>query len=212
MSHLFFDIENYISPENKNSGLNPYTKDSKVIVISYTYYKGFKPPGINRIKPPTFLKEWESSEEEILFKFHKFIKKANVKEQYPPKYVGFNITSLDLPYLFGRMKKHKIASESELYDLLFRPYALDLYQLTPLISGELNKYNQLWGLNHRSASEFFNLRVKVGTGDELSKFYDNCEYDKIMKYCTEEFNFEMMMDAFYLHILNLRKIQLNQNE
>jgi len=205
MSHLFLDIETYISEENENSGLNPYERESKVIVISYTYYRKFKPPTKKQIKKPTFLKEWESDEEDILLRFYKFLKRVQDRENYPPKFVGFNITSLDLPYLFGRMKKYNIASESELYTRLFRPHAVDLYQLTPIISEDTKKYEQLWGLNQKKTSEFFKLQVKEGTGDELSRFYDRKEFDKIMTYCEEEFNFEQMMDAFYLFILNLEK-------
>ncbi len=205
MSHLFLDIETYVSVENESSGLNPYEKESKVIVIAYTYYEGFKPPAGKQIKKPTFLKEWELGEEEMLLKFYRLLKKVQDKETHPPKFIGFNITSLDLPYLFGRMKKYRIAPDSELYARLFRPHAVDLYQLTPVISEDTKKYEQLWGLNQKKTNEFFKLQVKEGTGDELSRFYDKKEFDKIMKYCGEEFNFEQMMDAFYLHILNLRE-------
>ena len=101
MSHLFLDIETYVSVENESSGLNPYEKESKVIVIAYTYYEGFKPPAGKQIKKPTFLKEWELGEEEMLLKFYRLLKKVQDKETHPPKFIGFNITSLDLPYLFG---------------------------------------------------------------------------------------------------------------
>ena len=205
MPHLFLDIETYVSVENESSGLNPYEKESKVIVISYTYYVSFKPPARKQIKKPVFLKEWELGEEEMLLKFYRLLKKVQDKEKRPPKFIGFNITSLDLPYLFGRMRKYRIAPDSELYARLFRPHAVDLYQLTPVISEDTKKYEQLWGLNQKKTSEFFNLQVKEGTGDELSRFYDKKEFDKIMKYCEEEFNFEQMMDAFYLHILNSRE-------
>lgn len=202
MAKLFLDIETYVSIENEKSGLNPYEKESKVIVISYAYYDGFEPPTKEQIKPPTFLKEWESDEEKILIKFYDFLKEIQDGKEYPPQFIGFNILGFDLPYLFGRMKKYKIATESELHSRLFRPFAIDMYQLTPMISKDTIKRNQLWGINQKKASEFFNLQVKEGRGDELSRFYDKKELDKIMKYCEEEFNLEQMMDAFYLFILN----------
>ncbi|MBU4502276.1 MAG: hypothetical protein KKA79_06775, partial [Nanoarchaeota archaeon] len=34
-----------------------------------------------------------------------------------------------------------------------------------------------------------------------SRFYDKKDFDMIMKYCSEEFNFELMMGEFYLKIL-----------
>ena len=200
MAQLFLDIETYVSKENENSGLNPYEKESKVIVISYAYYSGFKPPAEEQIKKPIFLKEWESSEKDMLAGFYDFLKKIQDAERYLPKFIGFNILSFDLPYLFGRMKMHDIADESELHFRLFRPFAVDMYQLTPMISEDTKKFEQLWGINQKKASEFFDLRVKEGRGDELSRFYDRNEFDKIMRYCEAEFNFEQMMNAFYLFI------------
>lgn len=204
MGHLFLDIETYVSKENENSSLNPYEKESKVILIAYNYYEGFKPPTKQQIKPPTFLKEWESDEKTILTEFYEFLRDTNKNDPYL-KITGFNVYKLDLPYLFGRMKRLNIAEEKDLHELLFRPFGIDLFQLSPLISGKTVKHEQLWGISQKDASAFFGLTVKVGTGDECSKFYDRGEYDKIIKYCKEEFNFEQMMDAFYLYILNTLK-------
>ena len=75
MGYLFFDIESYVSMTNGESGFNPYEKESKVIVISYNYYPGFNAPKKHQLKKPIFLKEWESSEKEILTKFYSLIKK-----------------------------------------------------------------------------------------------------------------------------------------
>ena len=38
MAFLFFDIETFMDPEDKTSGLNPYKKKSKVLTISYKFY------------------------------------------------------------------------------------------------------------------------------------------------------------------------------
>ena len=118
------------------------------------------------------------------------------------KIAGFNIYKFDLPYLFGRMKLLNVAKEKALHEILFRPFGIDFFQLSPLISPKTVKYGQLWGTNHKEVSAFFKLQVKEGKGSDLSNFYDNKEYDKIIKYCEEEFNFEQMANAFYLHILN----------
>jgi len=57
MGHLFLDIETYKSNDNPDSSLCPYYPESKVLVISYTYYPTFKPPNKKEIKNPIFLKE-----------------------------------------------------------------------------------------------------------------------------------------------------------
>jgi len=100
------------------------------------------------------------------------------------------------------MKINNIASEIELYNLLFKPFSIDMYYLSTIISEESLLKEQLWGLNHKKVSKFFNLQIKEGTGDQCSRFYDNKDYDKIMKYCNEEFNFEQMLNAFYLYIID----------
>ena len=94
-----------------------------------------------------------------------------------------------------------IAPKEELHDLLFRPFGTDMLQISAVISGNTKKYEQLWGVGHKDASRFFKLQEKEGTGAECSKFYDAKEFDKIMKYCEEEFNFEQLLDSFYLYVL-----------
>jgi len=199
MGHLFLDIETYVSEQNEDSGLNPYHPQSKVIVISCSYYGTFKPPAKHEIKQPYFFKEWESSEQEILTKFHHLLKTISERDKYL-KISGFNLLKFDLPYLFGRMKTLEIAAEKELYSLLFHPFGIDLFQLTPLISEKTRKHEQLWGINQKETSKHFGLQAKEGTGADCSRFYDRKEYDLIMKYCTEEFNFELMMGEFYLRV------------
>ena len=197
MGHLFLDIETYISKGDGNSALNPYKDDSKVLVISFSYYGGFKPPAKAQVREPVFLKEWESSEKEILAAFYNFLKKTMKTDPYL-KICGFNILKFDIPYLFGRMNSQNIAGKEELYDLLFRPFGIDLMQLSAIISEKTKKHGQLWGANHKETSAFFKLQVKEGTGADVSAFYDKKEFGKIMKYCQEEFNLEQMLDAFYL--------------
>jgi len=200
MGHLFLDIETYASKDNGETSLNPYEKGAKAILIAYNYYTGFKPPGKEEIRPPIFLKEWESSEKDILQKFYSFLS-ATFKKDPHLKITGFNILKFDLPYLFGRMKLNGIATERELHDLLFRPFGIDLFQVSALLSEKTRKYEQLWGISHKDASKFFGLQEKEGNGLDCSGYYDKKEFDRITKYCTEEFNFEQLLDAFYLYAL-----------
>ncbi len=200
MGHLFLDIETYSSPKNSDSSLNPHIEGAKVIVVAYNYYDSFKPPKKEAIKPPTFLKEWESDEKTILTQFYKFLKEARRNDPFL-KIIGFNTTKFDLPYLFGRMSLLKIAPDEELHELLFGPFAVDMFQLSAIISPITKQYEQLWTMNHKETSSFFKLQEKEGTGLGCSRFYDAEEFEKIMKYCTEEFNLEQMLDCFYLHVL-----------
>jgi len=205
MGYLYFDIETYVSKNDTHSGLNPYLPESKVIVISYTYYNTFHPPSNDKIVNPTFLKEWESNEQTILTIFYNKLKEIHQNDKYLTV-CGFNILNFDLPYLFGRMMIHKIASESELFSVLYSAYAIDMYQLSGIISHRTRKFEKIMGMNQKEVSEFFSLTVKEGTGDECSKFYDDKEFEKILAYCRQEFNFEQMLSAFYCQIINSIKL------
>ena len=200
MGHLFLDIETYSSKENPDSSLNPYMPESKVLVIAYSYYPDFKPPKKEGLKPPVFLNEWESDEKAILFAFHKLLKELELKDQHLNIH-GYNILKFDLPYLFGRMVALGLDSQKNLHNLLFRPFGTDMYQISPIISERTKSSERLWGLSHKEACRFFNLQEKEGTGLDCSRYYDAKEYDKIVKYCTQEFNLEQLMDCFYLHVV-----------
>jgi uncharacterized protein YprB with RNaseH-like and TPR domain len=202
MGFLFFDIETYVAPGNPASGLNPYFPESKVLVISHSHYETFHPPTVKTIRPPRFLKEWESSEHDILFSFLELLRVAETQDPYL-FLVGFNILNFDLPYLFGRMKAHRLAAENELYDLLFSPRAIDLYQLTMTLPDKLLALDKLCGTNQKEACRFFGIKEKEGVGTDCSRYYDAGAYDEIMRYCTQEFTFEQMLDGFHRYIRRL---------
>jgi hypothetical protein len=202
MGHLFLDIETYAAEDDASSALNPYHDKSKVIVISYNYYEGFRPPVAAQIKPPTFLKEWESNEKAVLSEFVSVLRKLKQHDQHL-KIHGFNIHKFDLPYLFGRIVSNGIAGTEETHDMLFRPFGHDMMQLSALISNETRAKEQLWGIGQTAANTFFGIQTKEGTGIQCSRHYDAKEYDKIIKYCSEEFTFEQLLNSFYLYARQL---------
>jgi len=145
MSLLFLDIETYVSKDEPDSGLNPYFRDSKVIVITYNYYEQFT-INFSNIKRPIILKEWEyerDGEKIILNSFYNFLKSKIEKDRYFDKngkdrcgltIVGFNHLKFDLPYLFGRLLNHSIDYKKDIFRVLFKePSNTDLMQLNQLI-------------------------------------------------------------------------------
>lgn len=104
MGFLFLDIESFVAPDNEKSGLNPFHDESKVIVISYSYYSLEKAPVGSQIKKPIFLFEWIiGSEKELLKEFFEKLVGFYSNDKML-KIVGFNQLAYDLPYLFARMK------------------------------------------------------------------------------------------------------------
>lgn len=197
MGYFFIDIETYIDAENPQTGLNPFLKSSKVISISYNYYNEFH-LSEKHIKEPTILKGWESSELEILKKIYTFLKLKTADDKHI-KIIGFNHLKFDMSYLFGRMIVNKIAEPEEVYSIFYvKPHYIDLGQLSQIISN--NKFKEILNISQKQANKFFNLPVKKASGKDVTKFYLNKEYDKIVEYIKEEFYFELLYINLRRHI------------
>lgn len=203
MGFLFLDIESFVDPEEEESGLNPFYKKSRVFAIAYNYYSSEKAPNESQIKPPTFLFEWEiGSEKKLLEKFYSDLKEWNEKEEMI-KIVGFNQLAYDLPFLFSRMEHHKIGTNKELFNMLFtKPRHVDLAQLGMAVA-RATKYNEDFRcVSQKTINALYEIPVKEDNGKILSTYLLEGKYDKIRKYCTEEFTFELLYQSLlqtFLH-------------
>lgn len=203
MGFLFLDIESFIDPLEPGSGLNPYFEKSKIIVIAFNYYSNQIAPEGEQIKPPTFLFEWvEGSEKKLLEKFYSELKQICEKDAFL-KIVGFNQLAYDLNYLFGRLKYHKIDSEKELFDKLFtKPRHIDLAQLGMAVSRSTKRDSDFRTISQKTINSYYNIPLKEASGKDVSIFYLKKEYEKIVKYCQEEFTFELLYQSLlqtFLH-------------
>jgi DNA polymerase elongation subunit (family B) len=203
MGFLFFDIESFVDPKDEKSGLNPFHDNSKVIVVSYNYYSSHRAPKPEEVKEPNYLFEWElGSEKKLLEEFYTTLKKITAKDDLL-KIVGFNHLAYDLNYLFARMHKHKIAPEKELFDLLFsKPRHIDLAQLGMAVSKVTKRDEDFRTISQKAINYYYEIPVKEATGKDVSKFYLEKNYDKIRKYCKEEFTFELLYQSLlqtFLH-------------
>jgi hypothetical protein len=197
MGYFFLDIETYIDDEVKYSALNPFTTKSKVIAIAYNYYNEFK-ISEKIIRKPTVLKEWESGEKKILQDFYTFAK-LKIPDDKHFKYLGFNCIKFDLSYLMGRLITHEIDTPENIYYNLFTaPHIIDLGQISQILSN--NKFKEILNINQKTTNSFFDLPIKQGTGKDVTKFYNNKEFDKIEKYISEEFSFELLYLKLKRHI------------
>ncbi len=206
MGYLFLDIETFVDEINKKSGLSPFFSESKIISIAFNYYNQFILTDKNII-PPTILKEWESSEEEIIKKFYNFIKN---KVQSDPhiKLVGFNLIKFDLPYLLFRIVHYKIDEPKNIYEILFtRPHHIDLAQIGMTTSQRMKIRKEFYNVNQKEINKFFGLPVKEGSGVMLSSYYRNGEYDKITNYIKQEFQFEKLYVLLRRHLHSKRTME-----
>ena len=203
MSFLFFDIESLVDPKDENSGLNPFHENSKVLVISYNYYSTPKAPKPEQVKEPTFLFEWEvGGEKQLLEEFYSVLKKSLAKDDML-KIVGFNHLAYDLNYLFARMRLNKIAPEKELFNTIFsKPRHIDLAQLGMAVSKVTKRDEDFRTISQKAINYYYEIPVKEATGKDVSVFYLDKNYDKIKKYCKEEFTFELLYQSLlqtFLH-------------
>ena len=197
MGYFFIDAETYIDKEKPESGLNPYIASSKIICIAYNYYDEFH-LSEKHIKKPTILKEWETSEADILNKIYTFLK-LKIEADKHLKIIGFNNLKFDMTYLFGRLVVNKIAPTEEIYDVFYRrPHYIDLGQLSQIISN--NKFKEILNISQKDANKFFGLPLKHGSGKDITIFYKNKEYEKIVEYINEEFSFELLYISIRRHI------------
>lgn len=208
MGFLFLDIESFVDPNDEKSGLNPFHENSKVLVISYNYYSLHFAPKEGQIKDPSFIFEWvEGSEEKLLKKFYEVLKSIEQKEFNTGedflKIVGFNQLAYDLNYLFCRMTKYNIASQKELFNLLFtNSKHIDLAQLGMAVSKSTKRDEDFRTISQKIINSYYEIPIKEASGKDVSKFYLKKDYNKIIKYCTEEFTFELLYQSLlqtFLH-------------
>ena len=91
-----------------------------------------------------------------------------------------------------------IASSDEIFDVLYRrAHWIDLMQIAIVINP--NRFHEFLNPNQKTINKLLDIPVKKGTGTDVTKFYNNQDYDKIMEYTNEEFSFEELY-------IKLRKI------
>ena len=159
MATFYLDIE--------TTGLDP-SKD-KIITIQFLELDRYTGDVAGEL---VILKEWESSEKEII---SQFIEKSNILHEYDFSFVpiGYNL-GFEHNFLKARSELNGLPS----LDILHCPF-IDLRAV-----GILMNYGQFKG------SRLSDITGKKGTGILIPGWYSNKEYDKILDYIkneTEEF-------------------------
>jgi hypothetical protein len=101
------------------------------------------------------------------------------------------------------MSINKIAEEKELFDLLLtKPRHIDLAQLGMAVSHATKRDADFRTISQKTINSYYQIPVKEASGKDVSKFYSEKKFDKIKKYCTEEFTFELLYQSLlqtFLH-------------
>lgn len=163
MSEYYFDIETY-SPEEK-----PNPERDKIVAIQFQRIdlRTGKPNG-----ELTILKEWESSEENIVKElFHQFFSDGTSVWNFIP--VGFNL-NFEWEFLIAKFEKYigkKLTSRNLHYE---RPH-LDLRPIVVLLNGGSFK-----------GAKLDKFTSKPCDGKSIKDWYEKKEFDKIEEYIKNE--------------------------
>lgn len=155
MGNFYLDIE--------TTGLNP--EKDKILTIQYQELERNTGEAKGQL---IILKEWESSEKEII---QKFITDTTILDAYPFSFipVGYNL-NFEHNFLMQRVKIHGLPS----IDILNNPF-IDLQAVGILMNnGEFK------------GSGLDKITGKVSDGKHIPILYNNCEYESIVSYIQME--------------------------
>lgn len=162
---LYFDIETF-----SENGFKAGT--TKIISIQYRDFDGnYK-----------MLKEWESSEADILQKFFTDLKM--MKREDFLMLVGHNVLRFDIPMIIRRMVANGIESVDDLEDFFHNVFVVDTMQcMLPFNSMRFK------GLNTEEISRRLGITVPHHRNTEIESFYRNREFRKIEQHALADIDF-----------------------
>jgi hypothetical protein len=155
MTNFYLDIE--------TTGLDP--KKDKIITIQFQELDRFTGEAIGKL---VILKEWESSEKEII---RQFIEKTKILEADPFSFIP---TGYNLNFEHNFLKIRSVINGLPDLDVLNLPF-IDLRAIGLMMNGGQFK-----------GSGLSDLTGKKGQGIKIPEFYENKEYDKIIDYIVNE--------------------------
>ena len=155
MAEFYLDIE--------TTGLEP--KDHKIITIQYQKLERNTGRAIGELK---ILKEWESSEKDIL---RQFIEESGIADPYPFAFipVGYNLN-----FEHNFFKHRTVVNGLGEIDVLNRPFI------------DLRAFGVIMNRGEFKGSGLDRITNKPMPGIQVPAWYENNEYDKIVRYIEDE--------------------------
>lgn len=131
----------------------------------------------------TILKEWESSEKDILKQFYNHFQLL-LKTEKTVWVIGFNILRFDVPVLINKLVNHSIASLPQVLEFFRNIYITDLRQcLLPF-----SKF-RFKNLSTNKIAEKLQIKKPKYDNKEIRKFYTEKNYGKIEEHSYSDIDF-----------------------
>lgn len=158
--------EYYLDIETNAKGPNPDVENDEILTIQFQRLGSVSGQKESNL---TILKSWESSEEEILKKFHSIFQPTKPFEFVP---IGMNL-HFEILMLQNRWKKAGI--EVPLKTLIYDHPHIDIKSILVILNGGAFK-----------GANLGKFTGKTHSGDEIPKWYAKKDYAAIEKYIQDE--------------------------
>lgn len=175
MSDFYFDIETY-SPTP-----NPNFENDEIIAITYQQIDSRTGHTKDQLN---IMKSWESSEEDVLRKFHTIF---NPKEKWKFVPIGFNL-SFDFTSLLYRWRKYGLQLNAR--ELLTEHPYIDIQPI-------LLMFNK----GSFSGCTLEKYTGKINSGSKVKEWYQNQDYTAIQNYIEDEVSCFLQLYQFLVQRL-----------
>jgi len=204
---LYIDVETY-RRRKKDAFIN-----EKVIAIGVLEDKTRYTPESSSIWNEgdvafKFFTEWEYNDErELILAFYEYLR-GLVKQWREKKIrflnvVGFNILRFDIPLLVEKGFEHGAGSIAELNKLWYDTHTIDYLQASLPLNEMRFKDLSLRNLAERARGAKMKVPRAYGTDEKVKKWYENREYDKIIKHLKADLKITRIVDLNYKRVLNM---------
>lgn len=168
----------------ETTGFNP--KIDKIITIQYQRLDNYGNP----IEDLIVLKEWESSEEEIVKKFYNLF-----MPNYPFDFISIGQNLLfDYGFLFEKFKKYGLIKDDDFLNFIYKKPTIDIHSILIIMNN----------LQFRG-SGLDNFTNKKRDGSIIPIWYSQKEYGLIEDYIKQET--ESFLKAFQVLCIELPKLK-----
>ena len=183
---LYLDVETYRPGEE-----DAFTREKIIAIGVLEDWTPYTPESSEIWSEPSvksrYFTEWElGKESNIVSRFYGYLKRLILDWRYGRinflDVVGFNVLRFDIPLLIQKGVEHGIGSLAELNKLWHDTHTIDYFQTTLPFHGMRFKNLNIEALAERARDRGIDVPKLFGSGKDVKVWYENEEYDKIIKH------------------------------